>query len=66
MSTDLSGAVWRKSIRSQTGSSCVEMADLASAVGVRDSKNPTGPALVFRRAEVAALFGRIRGGQLDL
>ncbi|MEN3609994.1 DUF397 domain-containing protein [Plantactinospora sp. ZYX-F-223] len=45
----LTGAQWRKSSRSSgnTGD-CVEVADnLPGIVGVRDSKDPTGPALTF-------------------
>jgi uncharacterized protein DUF397 len=39
---------WRKSSHSDNGAgACVEVVDtLPSAVPVRDSKNPTGPALV--------------------
>ncbi|MET8089441.1 DUF397 domain-containing protein [Micromonospora sp. NPDC005220] len=47
---DLSGAVWRTSTRSGN-SECVEVADnLPEVVGVRDSKDPTGPVLVFAPA----------------
>ncbi|WP_019901296.1 DUF397 domain-containing protein [Salinispora arenicola] len=47
--SDLTGAMWRKSSRSGgNGGQCVEVADnLSGVVGVRDSKDPTGPALVF-------------------
>ncbi len=46
---DLTGAQWRKSTRSSSnGGACVEVADnLPGVVGVRDSKDPTGPALAF-------------------
>lgn len=46
---DLTGALWRKSTRSSSnGGDCIEVADnLPGTVGVRDSKDPTGPALVF-------------------
>ncbi|MCG5441903.1 DUF397 domain-containing protein [Micromonospora sp. NIE79] len=47
---DLTGALWRTSSRSGNGE-CVEVADnLPGAVGVRDSKDPTGPVLVFAPA----------------
>ncbi|MDG4835669.1 DUF397 domain-containing protein [Micromonospora sp. WMMD967] len=47
--TELGGARWRKSTRSSgNGGACVEVADnLPGIVGVRDSKDPTGPALTF-------------------
>ncbi|GAB3361053.1 DUF397 domain-containing protein [Micromonospora halotolerans] len=44
---ELIGAEWRKSSRSGQGE-CVEVADnLPGVVGVRDSKDPTGPVLTF-------------------
>ncbi|MCC3326741.1 DUF397 domain-containing protein [Nocardia abscessus] len=48
MNTGLSGAKWFKSRHSGADKACVEVAFLEGGhVGVRDSKNPTGPALVF-------------------
>ncbi|MFE3191781.1 DUF397 domain-containing protein [Nocardia sp. NPDC059240] len=48
MKSDLSQANWFKSSRSAGGKDCVEVAFLGrSGVGVRDSKDPGGPALVF-------------------
>ncbi|MFC8848806.1 MULTISPECIES: DUF397 domain-containing protein [unclassified Micromonospora] len=46
---DLTGAQWRKSNRSSTNcGTLVEVADnLPGVVGVRDSKDPAGPALAF-------------------
>ncbi|MBM0204731.1 DUF397 domain-containing protein [Micromonospora sp. STR1s_5] len=46
---DLTSARWRKSIRSgPDGGNCVEVAsNLPGLVAVRDSKDPTGPVLVF-------------------
>ncbi|MFE3444908.1 DUF397 domain-containing protein [Nocardia sp. NPDC059180] len=48
MKFDLSGARWFTSSRSVQGKECVEVAHLATDhVAVRDSKNPTVPALIF-------------------
>ncbi|WP_329007867.1 DUF397 domain-containing protein [Micromonospora rifamycinica] len=46
---DLTHAIWRKSTRSGNGgSTCVEVAtNLPQVVGVRDSKDRHGPALIF-------------------
>ncbi|MEU7617327.1 DUF397 domain-containing protein [Micromonospora rifamycinica] len=45
---DLTGAVWRKATRSNNGGNCVEVADnIPGVVGLRDSKDPAGPALTF-------------------
>ncbi|PKW19151.1 DUF397 domain-containing protein [Saccharopolyspora spinosa] len=43
------GAVWRRSSYSgPNGGACVEVGGLgASMTGVRDSKDPSGPALLF-------------------
>ena len=66
MSNDLSGAKWFKSSRSAGGKECVEVAFVAGDnVGVRDSKNPTGPALVFAPSEWDAFIGGARRGEFD-
>lgn len=63
---DLSRAEWFKSSRSQGGSECVEAAHLGGGhVGVRDSKNPTGPALVFTPDEWDAFLAGTKGGGFD-
>ncbi|MDL4775802.1 MULTISPECIES: DUF397 domain-containing protein [Thermomonosporaceae] len=68
MSTfDLSTAHWRKSSHSgHEGGNCVEVADLATAVAVRDSKNPDGPTLILNRAAFTALAATVRAGAHDL
>ncbi|GHJ13435.1 MULTISPECIES: DUF397 domain-containing protein [unclassified Micromonospora] len=45
---------WRKSSHSGDEGACVEMAPLPETVAVRDSKDPTGPVLVFPPAAWAA------------
>ncbi|MEC3958133.1 DUF397 domain-containing protein [Nocardia sp. CDC153] len=67
MSVELSGARWFKSSRSGAGKECVEVAWLAAGrVGVRDSKNPAGPALVFGAAEWRSFTAGIESGVFDL
>ncbi|MFD2766626.1 DUF397 domain-containing protein [Micromonospora eburnea] len=65
--TDLAGAVWRTSSRSNDQGLCVEVADnLARTVGVvavRDSKNPTGPMLTVTRSRWAAFVEATRSGR---
>jgi hypothetical protein len=61
--TDLSGAIWRKSSHSGDEQECVEVADLDNGHrAVRDSKNPTGPALIVTPAEWVTFTTAIRHG----
>ncbi|WP_280413267.1 DUF397 domain-containing protein [Nocardia asiatica] len=63
MSVDLSGARWYKSSRSGGSKECVEVAFLdGGEVGVRDSKNTSGPALVFTPSEWDAFTAGITSG----
>ncbi|MER7697049.1 DUF397 domain-containing protein [Streptomyces sp. NPDC096095] len=56
---------WWKSSRSDTGAQCVECGLLdGGAVAVRDSKHPTGPAIVFGRGALAAMVGAVATGDL--
>ncbi|RDI66830.1 DUF397 domain-containing protein [Nocardia pseudobrasiliensis] len=66
MTRDSSGATWYKSSYSQSGGDCVETAFFESGlVGVRDSKNPGGPALMFAPSEWDAFTARVRRGEFD-
>lgn len=65
MSNDLSGAKWFKSSFSGSTKDCVEVAFLEDAVGVRDSKNPAGPALIFSPSEWSAFTSGVQHGEFD-
>ncbi|MET9487286.1 DUF397 domain-containing protein [Nocardia sp. NPDC006630] len=57
MITDLPGAHWFKSSHSESGGQCVEVAWLDEGrVGIRDSTNPTGPALTFASGDWSAFL----------
>jgi len=62
--SDLPIAPWRKSSTSE-GGDCVEVATLADAIGVRDSKDPAGPVLRFSRSEWRAFLQGARNGEFD-
>lgn len=67
MSVAVPGANWFKSSYSQPNGECVEAAHLADGmVGVRDSKNPTGAALVFHGLEWDRFTAAVQAGQFDL
>lgn len=52
---------WRKSSYSNgIGGECVEVAGLQGRFLVRDSKNPDGPVLSFRKTSVRNLVDRLR------
>lgn len=65
MNNDLSVATWFKSSRSTSTKDCVEVAFLDDGVGVRDSKNPTGPALLFTPAEWSSFTTSVQRGRFD-
>jgi hypothetical protein len=57
---------WHKSRRSDGGGNCVEVAVAADGtIGVRDSKDRTGPVLAFTPGEWAAFLDGVRDGEFD-
>lgn len=55
--------VWRKSTASGDSGDCVEVAFIADAVLVRNSKDPSGPRLSFSYSEWAAFLTGARRGE---
>ena len=62
----LTMAHWRKSQASNPSGSCVEIAELPGGqAAVRNSRDKSGPALVYPRAELAAFLLGIKTGEFD-
>ncbi|WP_030569324.1 DUF397 domain-containing protein [Streptomyces aureocirculatus] len=61
----LATATWRRSSHSNSnGGQCLEVADNSPAglVPIRDSKNPTGPALILSAPAWGAFLGGVKAG----
>ncbi|MGQ0719169.1 MAG: DUF397 domain-containing protein [Pseudonocardiales bacterium] len=64
--TRLQGVTWRKSRHSNPSGNCVELAELpVGIVAVRNSRHPSGPALIHTRAELAAFVQSVKDGMFD-
>jgi hypothetical protein len=64
----LNDAAWKKGSRSNGsgGNNCVEVAFLDTGVAVRDSKDQSGPALMFTQAEWIAFVDSAKDGEFDV
>jgi hypothetical protein len=63
----LADVTWIKSRRSgPTGGNCVEVAFLVSGeIAMRNSRHPSGPALIFTRSEWDAFLGGAKDGEFS-
>lgn len=60
--SSLAGVAWMKSSYSNGGGNCVEAAPLPTAIALRDSKNPDGPALLMPPAAFHSFLTGVREG----
>lgn len=65
--SDLTG--WYKSSYSNPekidGTMCVEVTPVPDGVGMRNSRHPNGPALIFTRDEMRAFVHGVKDGEFD-
>ena len=63
---DLSGAVFRKSTRSNANGQCAEVAvNVSGVVAMRDSKDIAGPVLTFTPREWRKFVAGVKDGEFD-
>lgn len=63
---ELTEVTWQKSKHSNPNGACVEVAYLPGGeIAVRNSRFPTGPALVYTRAEITAFLAGAKDGEFD-
>jgi len=67
MSADLlTTARWRKSSASNPSGSCVEVTELPDGmIAVRNSRDKSCPALIYRRTELAGFLRGVKDGEFD-
>jgi hypothetical protein len=65
MQASENNVTWVKSSLSYANGNCLEVSDLGSEVGVRNSRDRKGPVLRFTPDEWQAFLGGVRNGEFD-
>ena len=63
--TDLPNELWHKSSHSNGQANCVEVAFVDARVAMRDSKDPSGSALLFAADEWEAFLAGVISGEFN-
>ncbi|MER5493117.1 DUF397 domain-containing protein [Streptomyces sp. LE64] len=64
--TEIEGVTWVKSSDSQGIGNCVEVASLpGGGIAVRNSRDASGPALIYTAAEARAFLAGVKRGEFD-
>jgi len=61
---DVPPDAWRRSSYC-ANSGCVDVASVGEQIAVRDSKDPAGPVLLYRRDEFRAFVEGVKSGEFD-
>ncbi|MFD7070578.1 DUF397 domain-containing protein [Streptomyces sp. NPDC059913] len=65
--SEIGNVAWQKARASEGLNACVEIAQLPDGqVGVRNSRHPEGPVLVFTKAEMMAFYDGASKREFDL
>jgi len=63
---ELTDVTWQKSRHSNPNGACIEVAHLPGGeIAVRNSRFPSGPALIYTPAEIAAFLAGAKDGEFD-
>jgi len=66
LAAELGDVRWQKSWHSNPNGACVELAALPSGeFAMRNSRFPTGPVLLYTRAEITAFLAGAKDGEFD-